>query len=248
MMSLIETNLYDIVKKQYLFKIKANFNLLYFIVVSQIIGILLSLLSGTGSASNGSLTVTYYNASIVIVFTFIGIFMTSLNLTTDSYRNKDFAFVTNRLTSNISNILILISLCIISSLAVVLCDSLMRVLTYLVNGTNQIAMDGFTLTPSNMLLDFITITLLSTLIGSIGYFFGCLIQKNKIYILSLPTIIVGLLFSVRINSMGLSFLKKIFEFYFNEISIPIYGIKLIITTLFFFYVSTILTNSIEVRK
>lgn len=247
MMSLIEANYHEVIKRQYIFKLRTHFDLLYLIIISQMVGILLSFMA-IGSSSSSFLSVNYYNSSIVIVLTLISMFVVSLNLATDNYRNMDFAFVTNRFTSNMSNILILISLALITALTATLSGALTRIALYFMVGPEKIALDGFVLTPIKLCMDFLTVMLISMLISSIGYLFGCLAQKNKAFILMLPVFLVGLIFILRTNGVGLNFIKNMFEFYFSEKSIFIYAIKLILTSIVFFAFSTLLTDKIEVRK
>ena len=107
-MSLLTTNVSQTVKKQFFFKLKANIDSLSSLIWIQLLAILFSF-GGVSSmwSSNGeaSIEVQYFTSDIVVVFTFIWSFVTAITITTKPYRHHDFTFVTNRLSSSLSNIL-----------------------------------------------------------------------------------------------------------------------------------------------
>lgn len=112
MMSLSKPNLASVVKKQYVHKLKANIGVFTSLLAVQILAILFSR-NGVGSSGSGmndfSINVQFYSADMVLVFTFIWAFITSLLLTTKVNRYPDFSFVTNRLSSNLANIYFLVT-------------------------------------------------------------------------------------------------------------------------------------------
>ena len=103
-MSLSRTSLMEVVKRQYLFKLKSFIQVFMTLVVLQLLAMLFSF-NGVGmmGSSNGSveMDIQYYSADIVVVFTMLWAFITAILITTKAYRNDDFAFVTNRLSSNL---------------------------------------------------------------------------------------------------------------------------------------------------
>lgn len=98
-MFLTETNVWDIVRKQYTFKMKAYTGAFSTLVTIQIIAILLSLgglnTTGTTTTEGIGVTVKYFSGDLVIVFTVIWSFVIALTITKKAYRNADFAFVSN---------------------------------------------------------------------------------------------------------------------------------------------------------
>ena len=100
------------VKKQYFFKLKANIDAFSSLVWIQLLAHLFSL-GGVASMGMGgtnlSVDVKYYSADLVIGFTMLWAFVTAITITTKPYRNHDFTFVTNRLSSSLSNILFLLT-------------------------------------------------------------------------------------------------------------------------------------------
>ena len=123
MMSLKTINLAETVKKQFVFKLKANIDVFSSLVWIQLLAILFSL-NGVASMGMGgtnlSVDVKYYSADLVIIFTMLWSFVTAITITTKPYRNHDFTFVSNRLSSSLSNILFLLTASFIGSITATL--------------------------------------------------------------------------------------------------------------------------------
>lgn len=106
MMSLTEAKLPDIVRKQFLYKVKAYLSVFSSLLVVQAIGLLLSTNGSRmmGTSYNGfSIDINYYTGDISIVITLIWSFITAIIITTKAYRNDDFVFVANRVSRHLSN-------------------------------------------------------------------------------------------------------------------------------------------------
>src|SRR5690625_25695 len=92
-MSLTQVSTSDIVKQQYIFKLKAFpdlFNRLFFMLI---VGLLFSL-GGIGQQGlRGMITVDIYSADFIIIFTIIWTFIIAIQLTTKLYRNQIVPFV-----------------------------------------------------------------------------------------------------------------------------------------------------------
>src|SRR6476660_9775510 len=131
MMSLTKVNLAETVKKQYKFKLKANIDVFSSLVWIQLLAILFSL-GGVASMGGGSVdlnfNVKYYSADLVVVFTMLWSFVTAITITTKPYRNHDFTFVSNRLSSSLSNILFLLTVSFIGSITATLAGNLVKLL------------------------------------------------------------------------------------------------------------------------
>lgn len=132
-MSLSKANLMDVVKRQYVFKLKSYIQVFMTLVVLQLLAILFSF-NGAGmmGSSNASVEVDiqFYSADIVVVFTMLWAFITAILITTKAYRNDDFAFVTNRLSSNLSNMIFLLTASILGATLAILSSYLMKVMMY----------------------------------------------------------------------------------------------------------------------
>ena len=132
-MSLTRVNLAETVKKQYLYKLKANIDAFSSLLAIQLLAIIFSY-GGVGSSGMSSgdihISVKYYSADLVIIFTLIWAFVTAITITTRSYRNHDFTFITNRLSSSLSNILFIVTTAMIGSLTAILAGNVLRTLSY----------------------------------------------------------------------------------------------------------------------
>ncbi|MCQ6276562.1 hypothetical protein JMM81_16735 [Bacillus sp. V3B] len=186
MMSLTTANLAETVKKQYRFKLKSNIDSFSALIGIQLLGILLSLggVASTGrSGMNMSIDVKYYSADLVIIFTMLWSFVTAITITTKPYRNHDFSFVTNRLSSSLSNILFLLTTSIMGSITAILAGNLVRVLVFILFKQELYHSHNW----SQELILGIGITILYVFfVSSIGYLIGALAQVSKGFIILIP--------------------------------------------------------------
>lgn len=248
MMSLTKVNLAETVKKQYKFKLKAYIDVFSSLVWIQLLAILFSL-GGVASMGGGgvdlNINVKYYSADLVVVFTMLWSFVTAITIMTKPYRNHDFSFVTNRLSSSLANIFFLLTTSIMGSITAVLSGNIVQVLV-----TVLFKQQSFhTNMVSQELLLGIPITVLYVfLISSIGYFIGALVQISKGFIILIPVLIIG---SVSLDA----FLQKknpsiinIFQFYVMESNLSLFIVKTLMTISVFFIAAIILLNRMEVRK
>ena len=246
-MSLTTANPAEIVKKQYFFKLKANIDAFSSLLGIQLLAILFSLgaTSSISSNNNGfSVDIKYYSADVVIAFTMIWGFVTAITITTKPYRHNDFTFVTNRITSNISNMLFLLTASIIGGVTAMLAKNVTVILT-------SIFFHSELYGPVFQVKEFIIGLFVSILyiyfISSLGYLIGTFVQVNRIFILLLPVLMIGSLF---IDGMAGKepTIMHIFQFYFMEPSLLIFTIKAVATTALLFIASITILNRMEVRK
>src|SRR5690606_14116494 len=119
----------SVVKKQYVFKLKAYLGVFTSLLAVQLLAILFS---GSGVSSSGSgmndmhIRVHFYSADMVLVFTFIWAFIISMLLTTKVNRYPDFTFVSYRLSSNLANIYFLVTASIIAGTSAMLSSYLVK--------------------------------------------------------------------------------------------------------------------------
>jgi hypothetical protein len=247
MMSLTSANINVVVKRQYLFKLKANIDAFSSLVGIQAIALLFSLggMSMFGSSSSYfTLTVSSYSADVVIAFTMIWSFVTAITITTMPYRNFDFAFVTNRLSSSLSNVLFLVTASLLGGVTAILSGFLVRVAGYFLLGHTLYSSE---MAVSELLLGMIAASLYIFMASSIGYIFGTLAQVSKAFIIVIPVILIGLLFlDVSFNPMPIQ--QEIYQFYFLESSFVLFLLKILLTTAILFGASSILFNRMGVRK
>jgi hypothetical protein len=257
MMYLIEPNSFNIFKKQYFFKLKTNFGLIFNLILFQIFAIFISLLGRMSSSLFGmdglSVYVYYLSGNIVIAFTLIWACTVPAILTNSKIRNIDFTFVSNRFTSNISNIGLLITLSFFGSVTACLSSNLIRVLFYFISDPKSIVSEGFFVSPQYILISIISTTLYIILAMSILYFLGLLKQLTKVFIILFSAIAVAIilgfkLFSSTINFTLIDLINKVFNFYKGESSLVVFAVKVLLTALVFFSGATLISNKLEVRR
>ncbi|VEF49828.1 Uncharacterised protein [Bacillus freudenreichii] len=249
-MSLIEMSLSDVVKRQYEFKVRAFLGVFSSLVGIQLISLLFSLGGvssvGTGTSSGMSINISYYSADMIVVFTMLWIFITSILITTKAVRYDDFTFVANRLSSNLANILFLLTASAVGGAAAVFAGFLLKIVTFLM-GNVQFGMgNSFMEAPAEFFIAVSASILYMILFSAAGYLTGIIVQVNKIFIFVLPALITGFVVYVGIRNEELA--KSIFNFIFAESSLWLFAVKTIIISTLFFAGALILSNRMEVRK
>ena len=247
MMSLKTINLAETVKKQFVFKLKANIDVFSSLVGIQLLAILFSL-NGVGSMGMGgtnlSVDVKYYSSDLVIVFTMLWSFVTAITITTKPYRNHDFTFVSNRLSSSLSNILFLLTASFIGSITALLSGNLVKLLVSILfkqelfhfyNGSLEFVLG-------------IGVTIIYVFfLSSIGYLIGTLVQVSKGFIILIPVLFLGSIF-LAASMHKEPLLIQIFQFYVLESSLLLFILKTLLTTVLFFIAAISLLNRMEVRR
>ena len=247
MMSLKTINLAETVKKQFVFKLKANIDVFSSLVWIQLLAILFSL-NGVASMGMGgtnlSVDVKYYSADLVIIFTMLWSFVTAITITTKPYRNHDFTFVSNRLSSSLSNILFLLTVSFIGSITATLAGNLVKLLVSIL--FKQELFHFYTGSLEFVLGIGVTIIYVFFL-SSMGYLIGTLVQVSKGFIILIPVLFLGTIFlAASMHTEPL--LIQIFQFYVFESSLLFFILKMLLTTVLFFVAAISLLNRMEVRR
>lgn len=245
-MSLSTVKMSEIVKQQFFYKLKAYIDSLSSLIVIQIVAILFSL-GGSNSYSSFSgivhTEVKSYSADLVIIFTMIWAFTTAITVTTKAYRYQDFTFVTNRLTSSLSNILYLIAASLVGAITAMLSKYLLIIAGYFVT-------DGELYMLSHNIGDFFIGLIVSflyiLLIAAIGYLIGAFVQTNKLFTVIIPLLFIGFLY-LDFSAQRKPIIEKIFQFYV-EPSLMIFTLKVTVTAAIVFAASIPIFNRMEVRK
>jgi hypothetical protein len=247
MMSLTSANVTEVVKKQLGFKLKANIDAFSSLVGLQSLAMLFSFggVSTYGISSNYfDMDVKFFSADLVIIFTMLWAFGTAITITTMQHRNQDFTFVTNRLSSGVSNVLFLLAASILGGVTAVLSSFLLRVAGYFVYGPS---LYGAEIVVGELLVGVFVTILYVFMASSIGYFIGTLTQVSKVFIILTPALIVGTLFlDTAINRDPV--VQKLYQFYFTESSLLLFFVKILLTAAIFFVASISLLNRMEVRR
>jgi hypothetical protein len=239
MMHLTEVKYLEVIRKQYLYKMQSFSGSLLSLMIVQFIAFLISL-GGTSNFSSGSnlysITFSSYSSNLILAFTMIWALVTAINITTKTYRNEDFIFVTNRRTSQFANIAFLITASFLGSITAVMVGTLLKVIVQLNNPSEQVITHASS-------LQHISINLFGTflyllLLMAVGYFLGSLYQNKKMLLVFLP---LGLftIFIVQSN---------IVTFFIFENSFLLFSIKTISFITILLVIAFFVTKEIEVRS
>ncbi len=252
MMSLTETNLIEVTKRQYFYKLRGYMSMFLNMVGVQIVALLFS--SGGVSGSSGmssnniQFSVNWFSADMVLSFTLMWAFVVAIYLTTNNYRNIDFGFVSNRLSSNLSNIAFLLTAGVAGGITASLAGYLIRVIAYLSTGSQHIVSENFFILPQELLAGTIAAVLYIILVSSLGYFVGILAQLHKAIVVLLPALIFGTMIAeAKIAGKPQTFVK-LAEFFTNEGSFTLFALKVMITVVVLFWGGIIMSNRLEVRQ
>lgn len=247
MMSLAKVNMWDVVKKQYRYKLKSYSQVLVSLMMIQLLAVVFSLNSVSSSATSSNtldLEIRYYSADIVVGFTILWGFITAIITTTKAHRHNDLIFISNRLCSNLSNLLILLTASIVGGITAMLSGFLLKLIILF---KNNIIVDGMTgISPSDLLLGIVTTSLYIFLFCAIGYLAGTLVNLNRIFIILLPALLIGSVFLAGTRGKS-GAIENFFILFFTENSLPLFIAKVLIAAVLFFAGAFALSNRMEVK-
>ncbi|MBA2176325.1 hypothetical protein H0266_15620 [Halobacillus locisalis] len=247
-MSFVQMKASEVIGKQLVYKCKSYAGVFTSLVVIQLLGALFSLLATSGSMRSTlgyDVRVQTYTVDMVIVFTIFWGFITALLLTTRAYREDDFAFVTNRNSSNISTIAFLTLVGLISSVTAALSFYLVRVVVFLIGAEGDAVISSASVDASLLLIIFYTFGSV-ILFSSMGYVAGVMVQWSKLFIFILPAVVIGGLILLYQPSDG-AVMNAFFSFYYREANLLFYLLKTTATAAIFYSVAVLLSNRLEVK-
>lgn len=248
-MSLTTTNLWDVVKTQYHYKLKAQAGHFLTLVAMQLLAFLFSL-NGVGGVSGGggqgiTYSIKYYTGDVIIVFTFIWAISVGYSLARDGFK-IDFTFVTNRFSSHLSNLAFIFTAAVLAGVTATLCGLLLRVVILLARGT--VDAGSVWIAPWLLLGGIFAVTLYVMLLSMIGYLAGMLRQKHPALVALLVGLFLGTLF-VEARSTGQSRLfVTVFEFFSQEGSYALLALKVVLVSALVFGCVALFSNRMEVKK
>ncbi|WP_164670785.1 hypothetical protein [Virgibacillus doumboii] len=248
-MSLTKPSLAGAVKKQFNFKLKSFVGVFSGLIILQLLALLFSL-GGTASMSRGGTAydfqVRYFGADIVVVFTMLWAFINAILIKTKAYTEDDFLFVTNRLSSNLSNIAFLVAACIVGGVTAILSGYLLKDVIYFLFDTSPIMQTGMANVPDLVIGILATILFVFTC-SSAGYLVGTLVQLHKSMAYIIPVVVIGLIMVVA-QQTGVHMVVEVGQFYFAESSFWILVCKTVATSAVLFGASILISNRLEVKK
>ncbi|WHX41365.1 hypothetical protein QNH36_04185 [Mesobacillus sp. AQ2] len=249
MMSLTKINLWDIVKKQFRFKLKSYRGMFTSLMILQIIGILFSLAGeggGGGSTENFSYDMKNYSGNIVLAFMMIWAFISAIVVTTQAYRFDDYAFVANRMSSHIANILFLAWASVIGGVTFLLASQSLKLSVLFLQEREFI--ESQRLSTLQMAEGLAGTILYLFLFTALGYLVGMLVQRNRIFIIILPALFFGSIFiNVFVGSES-TLVIDIGQIFVKETSLLLFLLKVLFTSAIAFGSAILISDSLEVRK
>jgi hypothetical protein len=202
----------------------------------------------SGSSSETvDVEVHYISADLVVFFTMIWGFIIAIIITTKAYRNDDFTFVTNRLSSNLSNLLFLLTASIIGGLTAMLSTNLLKVIMYFFVGQLTISSTSMVSAPVEFILGIFATSFYIFLFCALGYLIGTLVQIHKVFALLVPALFFGALVLSEISGNA-GIMANFFGFIFTESSILLFMIKIMVTSGLLFASAFVLSNRMEVSQ
>ncbi|QCJ40950.1 hypothetical protein FAY30_02950 [Bacillus sp. S3] len=248
-MSLTRVSLTDIVKKQFVYKMKAYSQVFMSLMFLQLLAVFFSL-NGVGGMGAGSgsveIQVKYFSPDYVAAFTMLWGFITAILITTKAYRYDDFVFVTNRISSNLSNAVFLLTASVIGGITAMLSSYLLKVIVYYFISDVSINSSAVLAAPMELLLGIFSTLLYVFLFCALGYLVGTLVQISKAFTVLLPAVFFGgLIFDGLRGKSGA--VAYVFEFFFTESSLTLFFVKIIVAAGLLFSGTFVLSNRLEVR-
>jgi len=250
MMSLNKVTLWEVVKKQYLYKLKAYSGVYTSLMVLQAIALLFAFnaMNSYGTSSESfSIDIKYYSVDIVVGLTMLWAFISSILVTTKAYRNDDFTFVTNRLSGDLSNFAFLGTISLLGAISSLLSTFLLKVMLYFLPSTEVMYFSTLQTAPSVIVKGVLATFLYMFLFAALGYLVGTLVQLHPLVKIVLPVVFFGLLlFGGLIGRVDI--VPSVLGFFFTEASFFLFFIKVIITAAVLLYMSAIIYGRSEVRS
>jgi hypothetical protein len=249
MMYLTKVSLWDVVKKQFRFKLKSYRGVFTSLMMLQIIGILFSL-GGEGGGGGGSETFSYdsnyYSGNLILAFMMIWAFISAIVITTQAYRFDDYSFVANRLSSHLSNILFLAWASIIGGVTFLLASQSLKLALLFQKDREFIESQPMTVLQTGEGLGATILYLL--LFTAIGYLVGMLVQRNRIFMIVLPALLFGSIFMNVLLESQSTLVIDIGQIFVGETSFLLFLVKVLLASSLLYGAAAWISNSLEVRK
>lgn len=250
-MSLTKTSVLAVAKTQYHYKTKVNVSLFFSLIAMQLLAFLFSFNGTVGSSGGGgnygaSYTINYVTGDVIIFFTLIWAFSIGISVAKAGLK-ADFTFVSNRLSSHLSNLAFIVTAAVIAGLTATLCGIVLRIVVLF---TYEEVVTGpvFWIAPSTLLSGILAAMLYALLLSIIGYLVGMLIQRHPAFFLLLPGLFFGILFMDYRNSGQGQVFIRVTEFFSTEASLALLTLKIILVSAIIFGCVLLFFNRMEVRK
>ncbi len=237
---------WPVVFKQFLFKWKANMDMFTGLAILQVIALFFSY-NGSGTFSYGSgVEFNIYTSDILVVFTMIWLLVIGVQILRPVSALTTYTMIANRKVDHMSNIIWLIVMSGIGTVAVLLANVLLQLIMSYISGAVTL-MPEVSLTFGSYVIGTLTTFIYLVFAGAVGYFFGVLSQWNQLVKVIIPFLLIGALLiapaiipeDILINAFSFVFLEKVFM---------IFVLKMFVIISLLFVASAGIGNRLEVRK
>ncbi|QBP39739.1 hypothetical protein [Paenisporosarcina antarctica] len=246
-MSLQEVSLFEVVRKQFVYKVKSYTGILQKLMILQTIGILLAASGSTGmmGGSSGTLhyTITFFSGTAIMVMTIMWIITNGFLISTTAYKNDDFTFVSTRWSRHLANGVYIGFLAILGTLTSYMGISVIKVVYQALRIEVMYDMNYTYMEHFASLATIFGYILLS---GILAYFIGSVLQFNKVFTVIGMIVIVALI-AVFNSYSQVNLYYSIGKFILAEESIPIFMIKIGSICILTFIASWFLNKNQEVH-
>jgi hypothetical protein len=248
-MFLTGPSLFSAVRNQYRFKARTNSGLMVTLAGAQLLALLLSLgglsTSSVGFADGTQMVVRYISTDIVIVFSLFWAFAGGITIAGNGFRH-DFAFVSNRLSSHLSGILLLITAAVLAGTTATLAAGFLRVAAFFLHsGVDTGA--GFWIAPQSLLAGILTSSLYAFLLASIGYFCSMLALRNRAYVGLLAGLFIGTLVAEARYTGNAQLINRLLMFFYQETSFIYFTLKVLAVSSLLLAAIVYFSRRMEVR-
>ncbi len=172
-MYLTDSSFFDLVKRQYLYKLKAYRDVFTGLLIIHLLTFLMSY-NGVGSISSSTGNVIFslktYSDDLFMILTMVWIFITAIQFTGKKHRDSDFSFSSTRLSSAVSSASMLMTVAAISGIVTYLAGNTLKVMVVLLKSDAIMRMANFYISPGEFLRGIAVSILYMILAASIGYF------------------------------------------------------------------------------
>lgn len=247
-MYLTEPKFFDIVIRQFRFKMNANAAAFTTLIILQVVLLFTNI---SGGFSHGYDALQLYEQSLsndaVVAATLFWACILGFLLTSEAQRNESFTFVSNRLSYHVTNFLFMLTASIIGGVTAVLTGSVVKLYAILQFEDIIVTTPGLLVAPSDFFIRLATAIAYTLLFFMVSYTIGMFIQLNKIFLLLF--VIGWIALTIIENTWAtFSFMQSIFAFFWHEHSMAVFLLKVSSTILGLFATSILITNRLEVRR
>lgn len=246
MMSSQTVKFWPVVWKQFLLKLKANTDMFTGLAIFQVIALIFSF-GGNGTFFYGSgIEFNVYTNDVIVIFTMIWLMVIGVQILRPVSALTTYSMVANRTVDYLSNIIWLIVMAGIGTVAVLLANVLLQLITSYLSGGVTVLSD-VQLSIGEYVVGVGTIYLYLLLAGACGKFLGVLSQWNQLVKVFIPLLLIGGLFILP-TMVSEGVIIHIFTFIFLDEFFLLFALKMLIVSGLLFFMSMRMGNRLEVRK